>query len=1087
MTHTTDIIDLVILDPVHACVMDKAYYDNAAARPGTGVRKLDEGRLAVEDEGEGKRFRYRPADTAGEPHDLFNIPHSDASLFCSGGLAARYEVRGNPKIVYQLELEEGYRIRRFASMLGEHVESDTPARWQALRPLTGIEIKKAGSARGVQRIKRQLARQRSAVLRHRDERPDSISGMIDHIDVVVLNPNRELHAAVRALNEEGPAFFNYVEFSSIGTEFRRAQERLQNRTLPEVQVLKRFFHRVNDEISASPTLLPLPEQDDQRRDPGSDLAGAFRAAGEEGTVVVEEIRDYLRKEEDYRTRQQVAEARAARLQRARDLLREFEEYLGSTTCDKTAGERLEAVLERDLGAMFTRHFSTPYHAPASGRNRLTVHEERDGKLQAYPRRFQVLSHAMIGGVDLLERARSLAQEHGIAIDCTDLESLQEFIEYLTGEVERREAAQSGREALERTFRVRTIECQIGGYEEIRDERFGERFISYTPLETGPITGIRRDLAGQDVNMERVSAEELLLAFRVRQALANPEGSPANKSIAAAASIAFHERTECSPHFEQGEQLTRKLHALFMEMIGALETTEDGAVGGLLTQWRQTLGHIGHEHAGPLDQSWTACTLPIVAREFEGRHCLELNLMPHIERALAARGFTTETLEEAHRRLPQELRNGTTFNGDPAEAQQIHSLVWHQLAIGNRRHTGVPGAQEDAPAAAMPAIPGALTAMAEAIAEAMGKAVQSSQKNVNAAAMTKITLAEQRVLFEFGLRMLESAVALHNASPRLARDYALTSIQTFVRYPEIYSDLYLDKYLRINDALATADAAHVRRYLAFAAEREHTAPETAQGEFLRRLVVLSLQEHLPVPSLNPPLCPGVTRVFELIRLGGCADEDAARDAHFAEAHALCADASAPTQDLLLPIYRMERDDPHIRWIRRSGRGLRRGNRESASAFDDLHETLEKFHSQLDEAVDVLTASNYAAWEERKRRNDPEIRRQMGNILAAFTELAGRFRRACPELVLDASDMFRPEIYRGFRCHGRAVQALAHLRQHAPEWEIIYRRTPDEIAAHAYYLDPDRKEKLQRDKKRWHAGPPPKQGRENPEPLLVDKNS
>ena len=1050
VTHTTDILDLVIQDPAHGSVMERAYMEHANADRENPISKIDDGKVVMDkvDESGKTFFYYEPDGAETERIEILQFDTPESVVELKGGLAARYDTgEGRQRIVYELEMDDEHLLPKFGFFMAESVEDDNRIRWQHNRPLTGIEIKKAGSKNGVNRIKKQLAGQRQAILRHQGDAPLSIPGMVNHINVVVLNPNRPLQQAVEALNEEGPAFFNYVEFSGIGSSFCLSHERLQNRTLPEVKVLKRFFQRVNDELSAKPTLRPLAEQSSKHSNP---ILDSFLEVDGEEKRLLERVRSILEESDRRKREEEEHKAKEERVQQAQGLMEEFEAFLGSTTRNKSAGEALETVLEQDLAVMFERHFSTPYTQPSSMRTAMTVHEEHNGTLLAYPRKFQARSHAVISGVDLLEQAQKIAAAHGIEIDLQDLESLQELLEYLAEEVERREAEQARRDALEKQFSIRTVDCQIGQYEAERDRRFGERFSSYTPLECGALSGIRREITGANFDTDRAASQEMLLACRVQMAAVLSDPPVEDRAVSSAARSAFNERRDAPCFFEQGIELNQALHAFFSSVFTELQQADSARIGTLLSEWRREIGRIGKQYEEALHQT-TSVHVPIdLEHGHASRHSLDLHLGARLEKALSE-GPMQSLAGNSEMDMPD------IEHPSPDDIAVLQPHFWAQFYTPHTDPNNLQACKQEVNTNVQAmGIEDATRAIAP-IMEMLSRVMASSRTNVDAAALTKLTLAEQRILYEFGLRMLEHAVTLHDASPQLARDYVSTSIHAFTTHPEVYSDLYIDKYVRINEALKQADTADIHQYLAFVAHREDTE-DTAhiQGEFLRRLVTLSMQEHLPIAEYNPPLCTGVTTVLDHIRQGAAAADTQTRDTHFEQAYALYRQAENPTRGVTLRTLRQESEDPHLRWIRRwqerTNHRTEMAEETKTGAFAD------SFHESVDTVIRLTSERDMERWKKTKEANDPRLREELHTLLSTFTEVSRLKLRAQPESNITESMMFHASFFRGFRCYDQAQRAVRYVRDNAPELPVAYMNDTADVVAHALYLHPERTERM-----------------------------
>ncbi|MDP6561619.1 MAG: hypothetical protein QF793_01710 [Candidatus Peribacteraceae bacterium] len=1029
--HTTDIIDLVIQDPAQDNVTEKAYYDlHAAKTPGSETYKVDDGTITVVTDGDITYHRYCPNGDESQAVPLGKI--RDGGLHeatDNGGVAARYSIHGKSRILYDLS-SRALKLGALTSLLGSQDLEEGTECWDNNQPYIGVEIKKAGSA-NVERIVKQLRRQRDGILRHREEHPESIPGMVHHINVVVLNPNKALKEAIAKLNEEHP-FFNYVEFKGIGDTFTRAHERLQHRTLAETQVLKRFFKRINEELAKQPTLRPLAEQNYEST---SDMMNYRFLHSDDHDETRMFIDDLLERQDDRAREREAENAQSEKVQQAKDLLLEFEQHLGSTTRNKDDDANLSSVLEGELATLFEKHFEVPFKHPKDEGTRMIVHEERDGELLAYPRKFQLRGTSSIGGVDLLERAKTIAKKNGYDVDFEDLEAVQDFIDHLTQELEGRKERQQMIEALESAFSVRSIECHVAQYDAERDERFGERLRLYTPLESGVITAIRKNLANEQIDQGKADTQEILIASRLQQARADRKGSEINQSIVSTAELAFKQRQEESPClYTSGTEMEQALMPFFQGLHQQLATCSADEIGPLLSGGKRAISTIGTDYKEVLEASWSTATLQSAFARFATRPSLEINITSRLETALKNVPMTEEDKQLAFDQSQDLVSSlGTEIDANNPSLEILSKL------IPNLHKPSSTDVSEKANSKQM-------LELMNALGVEIANVIRSNQMNVDAATLTKLSMAEQRIMYEFGLRTLEQAVSLHEASPHLASDYVLSNIRGFVQHADVFSDLYLDKYLRINEALKGTNPKEITEYLAFVAQKEgETDPHALQGEFLRRLVVLSLQEHQPIPQNNPPLAHGVERTFALIANG---------EESFDDAYALYCQSNTATDAVLGSIYSRETSDPHLRSMRR--RQLHQHKEEELESEDNSRTTAGEIFNkglQAKALVDIRAEDSIKLWSETKERDEPETRAHMLTLLRNFAHVSKKMAQSHPEIALDEHSMRKIETYRGFRCYDQAARAIDYILDRAPEFWNMYYYDPGDVLAYARYLDPN----------------------------------
>jgi len=1041
--HTKNIIDVLVQENEHEKAMQKTFLASKARIPGSDITLHEEGTLRLVSTGDKDEVWYWPTDDAKDSFKYLSFKRG--SRLPDTEMAARFSIRGKDQYILSgidPNQTEDHFLRSY-DFLKEQKE-----RWSQLLPLTGIEIKKAGTKRGIGRIVNQLIKQRDAILRHRERDPFSIPGMVHHINVVALNENDELREALDEVNKRDGEFFRYTIFTGIGGAMRKSADRIQKRTLPEVHVLKNFFRRVNDALSAEPTLVPLAQQKEDAM--LSDLPDSNSK---------EDLLEYLRKSDERERvrneRQAALDQKHALTEQARSLMREFEFYLGSTVTRREEGESLEAALERDLAALFEKHFGTPYKGIAGGRTRLTVYEERDGSLVSFQRRFVMHNTGNVQGEDIIAKAKEIAARYSIELDVDNAEQLRELIEFLEEELDKKERKAAEKGDMERLFGVEAIDCHGDIYDELRDSRFCDRFRTYTPLEEGPIAIIKRKRSGAELDFAKALCEQMLITSRLADVRRFPDAER-NKQLATWVNLPMgtlgrpESREGSTPLLHQAARLTPVLADMFSDMIAAIQGAREEDIGNILSTFEQRTRAIGFEHSNVLEQTYgepAQDEMAYSSRPSIGIH-VPKSMIDRIEENLSQKEFDPELIEQLSGIMHDEVGD------NPTQLQAIAALF--KMA----------DSPEEEEAKKFQALLDSIGLHDGALTGELQKIVDRNAMSIEAACHTAVKGIEQRILYEFNLRMLERAVMLHHADPRLAADYAISSFESFIEYPDVYFDCYFDCYRAINDCIALERLQDIREFLAFSANgRDATQAKT---EFLRGLTLCSLKE-MPVAALGwEGLGKNTTAVFDAIREGGsCGDEDQ-KHAHWQRAKDILDGQEGTTEGVMKKLFSRERGDPHLRSFRRFS-WIRRNELEQRS-FGNMYNVgkeFRKFMGVAHDAIKLIDQDAVLRWEETKKNNDPVLRDKVHTLLVSFRSVAKARNSIQPGSEIGVSRMYNPEIYRGFPCHGQALDALRYIAEHASEIPLMYFVNTAEILQFAGYMDPDREEKNAEAKRQFRA--------------------
>ncbi len=628
--------------------------------------------------------------------------------------------------------------------------------WEMSVPYRAVEVKKAGSS-DVRGIVKQLKKQKAAILRHREKAPLSIPGMVSGIDVVVLKSNPNLEEALK----DDP-FFNYVELRQqhYDESFMPFLSQLEHRTLKEVLLLKRFFSRVNYELSQTPTLRTLEEMYSRLLEEHRHSLGYMASRENEhlrGDELIEAVSNML-------AASHLKDEQREKAQAAKQLLDDFARYATPA----------EVVTEEGLKEVFGKHFDSDYRAKGALNSSMIVHEERDGKLASYSRKFGGKKRKF---TSMDERALKLI---GKFVDDPeefyDEDTRSEVKRELGKKLAKRKKARDLADRQEKSFGLKFLECRFSDYTSDMEEMVGDSHGAYTRLESGVISMLRARMNGKLPESEIAASEYMLVNGAIQGWRQNYDQLPEHgierrivDAINTASKVCDARGGRESSLFEKGRLLGEELYTLMSSVIDKREsfTAKD------ISEWCSAITEIGIEYSdvlrdhvvGRIDEG---SQLALAGRKSIGLDvtaCMDIGISDEnagkmFEAMLAKAGIGPE----------QAAEEGVSANILRAFSPFSREGQQRTVEIRDMFSESVPDAE---------------TAR-ESVEKKLGPIIKSQYSEIVSAAITRISMIDEKMLYDRARQMLENTATLAaKTSEHLARDYLSTTAAAVLEFPEVF--------------------------------------------------------------------------------------------------------------------------------------------------------------------------------------------------------------------------------------------------------------------------------------------------------------
>jgi hypothetical protein len=1061
--HTTDIIDLVYLPRRNAELFRQAYYD-AHIRNDTGKFKLSgKGRIEV-----GELIVEDPVSEKSILEDIFPIIDAgpmiklhlvngkgehfgelirtvsetkDPSGFDKGHWRA-YQRAGLDGHDVILAIDKDTVAKNLLSKSNDSAADDAlegRALYEAIKesmrhlhpeyPLVAVELKKAGS-QNIKEIVQQLRRQRDAILKLRKTDPLNIASQIGRIDVVVLNENFKLKDAIHDLNNEPEGyFFDYVSFDSIDGLKQKGpfalNDALEHRTLEEAVLLKRFFGRINAELSANPTLTTLRAEYESQ-----DVEELFLMRdGKEVTSLSPEV--FLPQVDKFLGELAENAQRDALVKAASEALREFSERVHGVP--KVTEEWLKSIFEK-------RFPGASYDQNPRGINALTIYQDHgsvrnpdDRDLLQFSRRFQRQFRALQGAElpeEIYAAVTRIAGRYAndVIYQLERVEGITSFMQTLRdNHAAKLQRYQAWREH-EAAFSTNLIAARFsnGAPHRLGNSPYTFDWLRDTP--GGLSSCMRAKVRGYEIPTQQngytrlsVVAVKDLITYAVKPPEAEKEDNL--KRLKAWILEQCPSVEELSPTLMRGMSFREGIKSLAFKMVDELSDSKK-KIGESIAIWNEAAIHLRDKHNKLLDRD-------------ESKFPSEFNKMFRHPRGSADRDFSrmsealssTEWVEKEKtfygrvlEALGGEVPNDISNPDDIAE-------VFRKLDFNSFRD--------------IVAVPTEGELKANKILNSMSLSNSGAYVGLG---INMLGAIEDKLVFKYLESFIRNSAILATISDDLARDYLNCSLNAVADYPAIFTDLYLERFLAISEIMKDSEfGSSVLNYIQSCRLSDDPSSVKEPGELIRRMVNMSLRNSDNVSISNTSKNPVISEYMKAL---------AAQD--FETARKIDCEYMGSTYKSLRKLYAIEAGDCHIAHLRRM-QAMEEQRKESEvrsspegwKGESDLHQRYHQTVSRLNEIVADEYKENWAKvtpyLDENREVTGNSIRRVY--IEAVKTE-SKKLLQASASAALKIPGRFNnngswldPDKYRGMREHDTVLRALRFLGREAPHWLDLYCVSPE----------------------------------------------